>query len=58
MPLKDRLLRIAAVNENPSVSIALNTHRTHPDSQQDEIVLKNLLKDAETRLLEEFTKRE
>lgn len=58
MALKDQLLRIASISENPSVSISLNTHRTHPDNQKDEIVLKNLLKDAENRILNEFNKRE
>jgi hypothetical protein len=58
MTLKDQLIRIASVNENPGVSISLNTHRTHPDNLQDEIVLKNLLKEAESRLLDEFNKRD
>lgn len=58
MALRDQLNRIAAVNESPCVSISLNTHRTHPDNQQDEIILKNLLKEAENRLLNEFNKRD
>lgn len=41
----------------PCVSISLNTHRTFPDNQQDAIALKNLLKEAEERLLLEFEKR-
>ena len=32
------------------VTIILNTHRTLPDNQKDPIVLKNLIKEAETRL--------
>lgn len=41
----------------PCVSISLNTHRTFPDNQQDTIALKNLVKEAEDRLLLEFEKR-
>lgn len=35
------------------VTILLNTHRTVPDNQKDPIVLKNLIKQAGTRLAEE-----
>lgn len=45
------------VSEN-SVTIILNTHRTFPDNKQDAIVLKNLVKEAENRLLADFSKRE
>ena len=38
------------VSEN-CVSIILNTHRTAPDNQKDAILLKNLVKEAEDRLL-------
>jgi hypothetical protein len=51
-----RLLQ--AAQEYPSVSILLPTHRTAPDSQQDPIRVKNLVTEAETRLLAEFTQRE
>lgn len=40
------------------VTIILNTHRTKPQNQKDAIVLKNLIKEAETRLLEHFEKRQ
>lgn len=33
------------------VTIILNTHRTKPDNQKDPITLKNLIKEAEERLL-------
>lgn len=45
------------VAEN-SITIILNTHRTLPDNQKDAILLKNLVKDAENRLLRGFSKRE
>ncbi len=42
----------------PNVSILLTTHRTVPDSNQDAMLLKKLLKEAEIRLVAEFKKRE
>ncbi len=39
------------------VTIILNTHRTRPDNEKDPIVLKNLVKDAETRLLNDYDKK-
>ncbi len=39
------------------VSIILNTHRTKPDNQKDAITLKNLVKEAEERLLNDYDKR-
>jgi hypothetical protein len=49
---------LAQAAEGPSVTMTLNTHRTHPQNQQDAIVLKNLCKDAEERLLEIYGKRD
>lgn len=45
------------VSEN-CVSIILNTHRTAPDNQKDAILLKNLIKEAEERLLQTTDKRQ
>lgn len=42
----------------PSVTITLPTHRTAPENKQDPTRLKNLVKEAANRLLEEFSKRE
>lgn len=42
--------RLASHVANPSVTISLNTHRTHPDNLQDAINLKNLVKEASERL--------
>ena len=39
------------------VSISLNTHRTFPENAQDEILLKNLLNQAEKRVIAEFGRR-
>lgn len=49
--------KLASHSENPSVTISLNTHRTHPENQQDEIVFKNLIKEAIERVEEELGKR-
>lgn len=39
------------------VTIILNTHRTKPLNQKDPIRLKNLIKEAESRILENYDKR-
>ncbi len=57
MALKEQLSRLALEHNSPCVSISLNTHRTHPDNLKDEIVLKNFLKQAWERVVEEFGKR-
>lgn len=45
------------VSEN-CVTIILNTHRTSPDNKKDPLTLKNLIKDAKTRLLADESKRD
>lgn len=45
------------IHSDYCVSIILNTHRTSPDNEKDEILLKNLIKDAEKRLLEKVEKK-
>jgi hypothetical protein len=57
MTQKEQLQRIASERNTPCVTISLNTHRTHPDNVKDEVVLKNLLKEAEHRVIAEFGKR-
>lgn len=57
MTLKEQLQKLATEINNPCVTISMNTHRTHPDNAQDEILLKNLLKEAEERVINEFGKR-
>lgn len=56
--LKETLKELMAVEGYPCVSVILPTHRTFPDNQQDPILLKNLIKEVEERLLAEFNKRE
>lgn len=57
MALKDQLQKLAAEKNTPCVSISLNTHRTHPDNTHDVVKLKNLLHEAEERVIAEFGKR-
>jgi len=57
MTIKDQLQKLAAEKNQPCVSISLNTHRTHPDNVKDEVMLKNLLKEAEERVIAGFGKR-
>jgi hypothetical protein len=57
MTLKEQLSKLASEQNRPCVTISLNTHRTHPDNQKDEVMLKNLLKEAEDRIIAEFGKR-
>jgi len=52
-----KLEKLATEKNTPCVTISLNTHRTHPDNTQDVIELKNLLKEAEKRVVNEFGKR-
>ena len=45
------------VSEN-CITVILNTHRTKPDNQKDPILLKNLIKEAEQRLLADENKKD
>ncbi len=53
---KDKLERLASERSIPCITISMNTHRTSPDNIQDVIVLKNLLKEARERVINEFGK--
>lgn len=57
MALKEQLQNLASERNSPCVTISMNTHRTHPDNAADAIMLKNLIKQAEERVIEEFGKR-
>lgn len=58
MTLKEKLRSLANEKNDPCVTISMNTHRTHPDNQADLVVLKNLLREAEERVIDEFGKRD
>lgn len=57
MALKEQLQKLETEKNTPCVTISLNTYRTHPDNSQDQIVLKNLIKEAEERIINEYGKR-
>jgi hypothetical protein len=57
MTIRQKLELLAAEKNVPCLTISLNTHRTHPDNTQDLINLKNLLNEAENRIIKEFGKR-
>lgn len=42
----------------PALTITLPTHRSKPENKQDPIRVRNLVNEATSRLLEEFSKRE
>lgn len=53
--MKDLIKQLGTFRGEACVSIMVRTHRTHPDNQQDALALKNLLKEAETRLSAEYS---
>lgn len=57
MSFKRKLEILAKEKNTPCVTISFNTHRTHPENAQDAVQLKNLLKEAEDRIIAEFGKR-
>lgn len=57
MALKETLQQLGAEQNNPCVTISLNTHRVRPKTSQDKILLKNLLKEAEDRLKKDYDKK-
>ncbi|MCD7973036.1 MAG: hypothetical protein LUG18_10310 [Candidatus Azobacteroides sp.] len=56
MTLKDQLIKLGQERNYPCITISFNTHRIHPDTDMDAIMLKNLLKEAESRVIEEYGK--
>jgi len=54
MALKALIQQLGREKNTPCVTISLNTHRTHPDNEKDKILLKNLLREAEERVVQEF----
>jgi hypothetical protein len=51
------LNRIKDVYQEACVSLILPTHRTRPDNEKDPVLLKNLIKEAEERLLQQFDRK-
>jgi len=55
--MKQLLEELKNVQSDHCVTVILNTHRTHPENQQDPIRLKNLIVETEARLLKLMDKR-
>jgi len=51
---REELEKLATEKSSPCITISINTHRTHPENLEDIIQLKNLLNEAEERILKEF----
>jgi hypothetical protein len=51
------LKELIQVREFPCVTIILPTHRTHPENAKDPVLLKDLMKEAKVRLLQEADKK-
>lgn len=58
MALQKQLNELAEQHSKIAVTLSFNTHRTHPDSAQDAILLKNLVSEAKDSVLQQFEKRE
>lgn len=54
---RNKILRLMHMRGYPAVSILCPTHRTYPDNRRDPIQLKELVKEARSRLLAEFEPR-
>jgi len=53
-----KLEKLATERNSPCVTLSLNTHRTHPDSLNDVIMLKNLVNEATSKVLGKYEKRD
>ncbi|MFL0351997.1 hypothetical protein ACI5KZ_00340 [Xanthomarina sp. GH4-25] len=47
------LKKIKNISSENCITIIMTSHRTKPDYLKDELTLKNLIKEAENRLLED-----
>ncbi len=52
------IAKLQSMQAYPSISLLTPTHRTAPENEQDPIRIKNLIREAEERLGQEFSKRE
>lgn len=58
MTSKKQLQKLAIETNTPCVTISLNTHQVYPDNAQDHILIKNLLKEAREKVINEYGKRD
>lgn len=52
--MNQTLERLSKIQAPVCVTIILKTHKTHPENQQDSILLKNMITEANRRLQEEY----
>jgi hypothetical protein len=51
------LKKVKDIYTEGCISIMMNTHRTKPDNQNDPVLLKNMVKEAEEKLLAQYDKK-
>lgn len=54
--MKETLKRLSEIKAPTCVTVIVRTHKTHPENQQDSIILKNSITEASKRLENEFGK--
>jgi len=54
----DMMPALLSVNSGTCISLYMPTHRTHPDNLQDSIIFKNLVKQVEQSLLQQYSASE
>lgn len=58
MALKQLIEKLGHQKAEPALTLSMQTHRTHPDNTKDPVLLKNLVKEAEQKLLEKYPRSE
>ena len=58
MTIRQKLQKIATDKNSPCVTISFNTRATFDKSTHDDILLKNLLKEAKSKILENYREKE
>jgi hypothetical protein len=58
IPASELLLELTDKKYDPSISLYMPTHRSHPDNQKDIIVFKNLVKQITESLREKYSEKE
>lgn len=53
--MKELIKKLNKMAGKACVTLLVKTHRSHPDNEKDPIALKNLMKEAEQRLEEEYS---
>lgn len=56
--MNQTLKKLKNISSENCITIIMNSHRTKPDYLKDELILKNHIKEVETRLLADTTKKD